>query len=112
VKMPLKGKGPGVRAGMCRGTGTENMKGVAPEEQRTLVMDNTLKLSVYHAAVVSVLTASKSAKTCFPFHNNHCLLRYIFHSIHLYTGPRGSVVVKALCYKPEGRWFDTRCDDI
>jgi hypothetical protein len=23
-------------------------------------------------------------------------------------GARGSVVVKALCYKPEGRWFDTR----
>jgi hypothetical protein len=24
------------------------------------------------------------------------------------TGTRGSVVVKALCYKPEGRGFDTR----
>jgi hypothetical protein len=24
------------------------------------------------------------------------------------TGARGSVVVKALCYKPEGRGFDTR----
>jgi hypothetical protein len=23
-------------------------------------------------------------------------------------GARGSAVVKALCYKPEGRWFDTR----
>jgi hypothetical protein len=23
---------------------------------------------------------------------------------------RGSVVVKALCYKPEGRWFETRCE--
>jgi polyphosphate kinase len=26
----------------------------------------------------------------------------------LYRGARGSVVVKALCYKPEGRGFDTR----
>jgi hypothetical protein len=24
------------------------------------------------------------------------------------TGARGSLVVKALCYKPEGRGFDTR----
>jgi hypothetical protein len=24
------------------------------------------------------------------------------------AGARGSVVVKALCYKPEGRGFDTR----
>jgi hypothetical protein len=26
----------------------------------------------------------------------------------VYLGARGSVVVKALCYKPEGRGFDTR----
>jgi hypothetical protein len=26
----------------------------------------------------------------------------------LYMGARGSVVVKALCYKPEGRGFETR----
>jgi hypothetical protein len=25
-----------------------------------------------------------------------------------FIGARGSVVVKALCYKPEGRGFDTR----
>jgi hypothetical protein len=25
---------------------------------------------------------------------------------------RGSVLVKALCYKPEGRWFDTRRGEI
>jgi hypothetical protein len=32
----------------------------------------------------------------------------------LYTEPgaRGSIVVKALCYKPEGRGFDTRCGDF
>jgi hypothetical protein len=29
-------------------------------------------------------------------------------STSISTGARGSIVVKALCYKPEGRWFDTR----
>jgi hypothetical protein len=28
------------------------------------------------------------------------------------AGTRGSVVVKALCYKPEGRGFDTRCGEF
>jgi hypothetical protein len=28
------------------------------------------------------------------------------------TGARGSVVVKALCYKPEGRGFDTRLGEF
>jgi hypothetical protein len=32
-----------------------------------------------------------------------------FHTIHTYTGDRGSTVVKVLCYKSEGRWFDSRC---
>jgi hypothetical protein len=32
----------------------------------------------------------------------------IFHYILEATGARGTVVVKALCYKPEGRGFDTR----
>jgi hypothetical protein len=27
---------------------------------------------------------------------------------HFIGNPRGSVVVKALYYKPEGRWFDTQ----
>jgi hypothetical protein len=27
---------------------------------------------------------------------------------YIFIGARGSVVAKALCYKPEGRWFDTR----
>jgi hypothetical protein len=27
-------------------------------------------------------------------------------------GPRGSLVVKALGYKPEGRWFETRWGEI
>ena len=28
------------------------------------------------------------------------------NSIYLYLGDRGSTVVKVLCYKSEGRWFD------
>jgi hypothetical protein len=30
------------------------------------------------------------------------------NQIFLLLGARGSVVVKALCYKPEGRMFDSR----
>jgi hypothetical protein len=26
----------------------------------------------------------------------------------IYVGARGSVVVEALCYKPESHWFETR----
>jgi hypothetical protein len=32
----------------------------------------------------------------------------LLFSIIIYMGTRGSVVVKALCYKPEGRGFDSR----
>jgi hypothetical protein len=34
-----------------------------------------------------------------------------FYTDSLLCGVRGSVVVKALCYKPEGRGFDTRRGD-
>jgi hypothetical protein len=43
----------------------------------------------------------------------HFLVGYVLQS-HIYSvyvfalGTRGSVVVKALCYKPEGRGFETR----
>jgi hypothetical protein len=40
-----------------------------------------------------------------------CVYSVVFlHIVHLtfITGARGSVVVKALCYKPEGREFDSR----
>jgi hypothetical protein len=30
---------------------------------------------------------------------------------HKYEGASGSIVVKALCYKPEGRGFESRCDE-
>jgi hypothetical protein len=32
--------------------------------------------------------------------------KYMFD--YTYNSTIGSIVVKALCYKPEGRWFDTR----
>jgi hypothetical protein len=32
--------------------------------------------------------------------------------ITIYLEARGSVVVKALCYKLEGLWFDARCGDV
>jgi hypothetical protein len=35
-------------------------------------------------------------------------LRLIFESCTFWIGARGSVVVKALCYKPEGPGFETR----
>ena len=31
---------------------------------------------------------------------------YYILSIHNYIGDRGGTVVKVLCYKSEGRWFD------
>jgi len=33
---------------------------------------------------------------------------FSFCCLRLYNGDRGSTVVKALCYKSEGRWFDSR----
>ena len=34
-----------------------------------------------------------------------CSLRY-YATLHAKNGDRGSTVVKMLCYKSEGRWFD------
>ena len=36
-------------------------------------------------------------------------LTLLFHYILLKMGNRGSTVVKMLCYKSEGRWFDPSC---
>jgi len=35
-------------------------------------------------------------------------LHIILIPVHSLIGDRGSTVVKALCYKSEGRWFDSR----
>jgi hypothetical protein len=36
------------------------------------------------------------------------LVYIVYTYIYIYTGARGSVVVKALCYKPEGRGIASR----
>jgi len=37
-----------------------------------------------------------------------CLFIYELINARMYVGYRGSTVVKVLCYKSEGRWFDPR----
>jgi len=44
-----------------------------------------------------------------------CVCIYIYIYIYIYTyvcggegGTRGNTVVKVLCHKSEGRWFDSR----
>jgi hypothetical protein len=36
------------------------------------------------------------------------MLQQFYARVHFINGARGSVVVKALCYKPEGRGFKSR----
>jgi len=33
---------------------------------------------------------------------------HIFHTLYLHKGGRGGTVIKVLCCKSEGRWFDSR----
>jgi hypothetical protein len=40
--------------------------------------------------------------------NNNAIHNGIIQATHIHYGARGSVVVKALCYKPEGSGFDSR----
>jgi len=42
---------------------------------------------------------------CYIFRQN-CTAILSYFKILLYINYRGSTVVKALCYKLEGRWFD------
>jgi hypothetical protein len=47
------------------------------------------------------------------YHYTQCLMNIVnfffcYHFCYIYFWARGSIVVKALCYKPEGRGFDTR----
>jgi hypothetical protein len=37
-----------------------------------------------------------------------CIHIYIYIYIYIYAGARGTVVVKAVCYKLEGRGFETQ----
>jgi hypothetical protein len=45
-----------------------------------------------------------------PLHSHMYVCMYVSRYVCMYVmcGARGSIVVKALCYKPEGRGFDTR----
>ena len=36
-----------------------------------------------------------------------CVLLYVCVYVYAYVGDRGSTVVNVLCYKSEGRWFDS-----
>jgi hypothetical protein len=53
---------------------------------------------------------NKSDHSYYNFHKNSVLFlsEFIFVYVSLKWGARGSVVVKALCYKPGGRGFETR----
>ena len=37
-----------------------------------------------------------------------CILLFYLYFVNA-SGDRGGTVVKALCYKSEGRWFDPSC---
>jgi len=37
-----------------------------------------------------------------------CSLYDLYYKICISSGDRGSTVVKVLCYKSKGRWFDPR----
>ena len=51
------------------------------------------------------LTASHSCKT---FHTIYYRLYSFFCVVYIYTGECGGTVVKVLCYKSGGRWFNPR----
>ena len=38
--------------------------------------------------------------------NNQCVVKNHLKSTEIILGDHGSTVVKVLCYKSEGRWFD------
>ena len=45
---------------------------------------------------------------CLSYIEDARCLKVNFHLINVNRGDRGSTVVKLLCYKLEGRWFDPR----
>jgi len=55
--------------------------------------------------IVGVLT---TCHTQYTWYGSMC----IFYLIEQHSGDRGSTVVKVLCYKSEGRWFDPSCQWI
>jgi hypothetical protein len=74
-----------------------------------LKLGNKLPRNIGSNLLVSVLLEGWLHRGCGM--NNHCLkigMRKARYIIFLFCGTRGSVVVKALCYKPEGRGFKPR----
>jgi hypothetical protein len=77
---------------------TENVSETLPTSRRTeLITPEDFKLIHLSQKLQILHMAEKLDKTSHTF--------TVELSIH---GARGSIVVKALCYKPEGRGFDTR----
>ena len=53
------------------------------------------------------LDTNTCTRTCMSMYKLY-LAGYIFCQVHGSIGDRGGTVVKVLCYKSEGRWFDCR----
>jgi hypothetical protein len=83
----------------------------AVKEPGGLPLGHTSQLNFVHSHLIIL----SGPICCYP-HISFSLFQLVsFHEVfwpkfctHLYLGARGSVVVKALCYKPEGRGFDSR----
>ena len=50
----------------------------------------------------------KDTQTTHVYTHRHALYLHNFRILYHSIGDRGSTVVKVLCYKFEGRWFDSR----
>ena len=63
-----------------------------------------------HTVLADIANVVQTKTEC-KQHQSNAKLRYILKSIVVYVtvvGDRGGTVVKVLCYKSEGRWFDSR----
>jgi hypothetical protein len=56
----------------------------------------------FTTALSRMLFMKYLSPSCYPLGCKH------FPVCCIIIGARGNVVVEALCYKPEGRWFETR----
>jgi phage antirepressor YoqD-like protein len=50
----------------------------------------------------------KKKEMCKLMRQQHVMYKHILYIISYQYGDRGGTVVKGLCYKSEGRWFDSR----
>jgi hypothetical protein len=77
---------------------------VASEYSAFLIMERTVIVASEYCAFLSMERTVMVA-------SEYCAFLNMERTV-IVSGSRGSVVVKALCYKPEGREFDTRCSDF